>query len=415
MTSASASPVTIATPDSAGFPAPAVAPTVVIATLAPVHGETGVQTHSRTLHAGLTGIGHTCLLQTPLASSRMWVPIFAIRPLILGRLKNKTWSTWWLRKWHEAALLRGLVHEARKRNVTAIIAQCPVSARAAMHARRQLGENFTIAMVCHFNYSEATEYRDKGELASQRYFDSVLAMEKQVLESVDRVIYVSNWARDVVEKERDIHPRASSVIWNGVNGHIPPSKLTRTDLGLSTDDVVLISVGTLEPRKNQLALVKLFAKIASHHPRARLVLIGDGPSRGQIESTIAELGLESKVRLLGFRKDVPDLLPLADLYVHASLLENCPMVLLEAARAKLPVAAVPAGGVPELLAALGGTAIDLDNLASLEPLLASSEARAQAGAVARTAFERHFTRQAMIDAYVQTLELVPGTGGKVGL
>jgi len=91
------------------------------------------------------------------------------------------------------------------------------------------------------------------------------------------------------------------------------------------------------------------------------------------------------------------------------------MVLLEAARAKLPVAAVPAGGVPELLAALGGTAIDLDNLASLEPLLASSEARAQAGAVARTAFERHFTRQAMIDAYVQTLELVPGTGGKVGL
>jgi len=83
-----------------------------------------------------------------------------------------------------------------------------------MHARRQLGENFTIAMVCHFNYSEATEYRDKGELASQRYFDSVLAMEKQVLESVDRVIYVSNWARDVVEKERDIHPRASSVIWN---------------------------------------------------------------------------------------------------------------------------------------------------------------------------------------------------------
>ena len=61
-------------------------------------------------------------------------------------------------------------------------------------------------MVCHFNYSEATEYRDKGELASQRYFDSVLAMEKQVLESVDRVIYVSNWAQHVVEEERDIHP-----------------------------------------------------------------------------------------------------------------------------------------------------------------------------------------------------------------
>ena len=105
----------------------------------------------------------------------------------------------------------------------------------------------------------------------------------------------------------------------------------------------------------------------------------------------------------------PELLPLADVYVHASLLENCPMVLLEAARAKLPVAAVPAGGVPELLAASGGTAIDLNDPASLEPLLASPDARATSRAVARTAFERHFTRQAMIDAYVQTLELVPPT------
>jgi len=394
--------------------APRTAPTVVIATLEPVRGQTGVQTHSRTLHAGLTGIGHPCVLRTPIEGLSPWVPVFAIRPLILNRLKNKTWSTWWLRRWHEAALRGGLSRIARSHNVATVVAQCPVSARAAMEARRRLGQNFSVAMVCHFNYSEATEYREKGELSSERFFQRMLAMEKKVLESVDRVIYVSNWARDIVERERGITPKASSVIWNGVSARVKPSKLSRDDLGLGRDDVVMISVGTLEPRKNQIALVRLFAKISQRHPAANLVLVGDGPSRGEIEAAVAELGIASKVRLLGFRRDVPDLLPLADLYVHASLLENCPIVLLEAARAGLPVAAVPAGGVPELLAVLEGTPIELTDPTCLDALLTNSATRKTSGQVARAAFERHFTREAMIEAYVRTLDLSRDDGGSAG-
>ena len=94
-----------------------------------------------------------------------------------------------------------------------VVAQCPVSARAAMEARRRLGQNFSVAMVCHFNYSEATEYREKGELSSERFFQRMLAMEKKVLESVDRVIYVSNWARDIVEREARDHAK-------GLFGHL---------------------------------------------------------------------------------------------------------------------------------------------------------------------------------------------------
>jgi len=401
-----ASPVSIAPVQDGAAHAAHAAAAIVVATVEPVRGETGVQTHSRALQAGLASIGQPCVLQTPLAHSRMWMPVFALRPLLLHRL-NKTWSTWWLRHWHEAALRAGLIRAIRNRDVSAVVAQCPVSARAALDARRRLGRDFPVAMVCHFNFSEATEYRDKGELDSQPYFDSMQAMEKRVLESVDRVIYVSNWARQVVEQERGIHPRASSVIWNGVARQPAPSGITRADIGLQADDLVLVSVGTLEPRKNQLSLVKLFAKVAAEHPSARLILVGDGPSRAQIESSIAELGIGSKVRLLGFRRDVAHLLPLADLYVHASLLENCPIVLLEAARAGLPVAAVPAGGVPELLDALGGAALNLDDPASLRSLLADPAARAQAGRAARDAFERHFTCEAMVAEYVRTLRPAP--------
>jgi len=413
MTSAPASPTAIAPSVGEGFASPVASPTVVIATLAPIRGETGVQTHSRMLHAGLTRIGHECVVQTPLGASKLWTPVFAVRPLLLKHLKNKTWSTWWLRNWHEAALRGGLRRIAREKRISALVAQCPVSAHAALRVRQQLGQNFPVSMVCHFNFSEATEYREKGELPDQRYFDSMLAMEKQVLESVDRVIYVSNWARNVVEGERKIHPRASSVIWNGVAAHVTPTKLKRSDIGLAEDDLVLISVGTLEPRKNQLALVKLFARVAAKHPNAKLVLVGDGPSRPAIEAAVAELGIRSKVRLLGFRRDVPDILPLADVYVHASLLENCPMVLLEAARAGLPVAAVPAGGVPELLEQLHGTPIDLEDETSLDSLLSNAANRSQSGRLAREAFDRHFTREVMIDAYVRVLELSETAEGRV--
>src|ERR1700721_1642790 len=65
---------------------------LVIATIAPVAGETGVQTHSRLLLSAFTAAKVRCLLQTPRKAGTMWVPIFAVRPLLLSRI-NKTWST----------------------------------------------------------------------------------------------------------------------------------------------------------------------------------------------------------------------------------------------------------------------------------------------------------------------------------
>jgi glycosyltransferase involved in cell wall biosynthesis len=406
-------PTQAAAPASTGtsvVPAPSAAPTIVIATIEPIEGETGVQTHSRVLRSGLAAAGHPCLIHTPLVRSRRWAPVFALRPLVLRRL-NPTWSTWWLRHWHEAALHGGLLRTLKQGDVGAVIAQCPLSAHAAMAARQRVGGTFPVLMVCHFNYSEATEYRDKGELTSPRYFDEIQATEKAVLEAIDHVVFVSKWARDTVQRERGIQPRASSVVWNGIPRACAGPRMKRSDLGLGADDVVLVSVGTLEPRKNQLALIDLMGKLAPAHPQLRLVLVGDGPSRGQIESRIAGLRLQSKVRLLGFRRDVPELLPLADIYVHASLLENCPIVLLEAARAGLPIAAVPAGGVPELLEVLRGTTLDPMQPASLAPLLTSAAARAEAGRVARLAFEQHFTEEAMVDGYARILQSTAPSGG----
>jgi glycosyltransferase involved in cell wall biosynthesis len=304
-------------------------------------------------------------------------------------------------------LRSALLRYAAAHRPDVIVAQCPVSARAALDLRDEIGGKFAVVLVCHFNHSEAAEYRERGELAGEDRYRDMLAFEDRVLEEVDRIIYVSEWARQNVELHRALRTKSSSVIWNGVDEVTEPS-ITRQQLGLSDDDLVLMNVGSLEPRKNQLGLLDLFATIHSQHPSSRLVLVGDGPARGDIEQKIAELNLDAAVKLLGHRRDVPALLPLADLYIHYAALENCPLALIEAARAGLAFAAVPAGGVPELQQALEckyelqphDLRTSMDNI---RPLLNNAELRKRAGTQAQERFKATFTRSAMAQAYIESL------------
>ena len=353
-----------------------VKPTVVIATVNREHGSTGVHTHTRALRDGLVAAGVNCELVTPFTGTRAWLPVFAVRPLVLNRV-SPTWATLWYRYWHGAAVRANLRRRLARGGVEQIIVQCPVSAAAALSLRdaspdvRSPGctsgapggeRRFPpVTMVCHFNHSEAAEYRDQGVLAGDAQYRRMLAGEDDVLRRVDRVVYVSEWAKGIVERDRGVVPRASAVVRNGIAERPPAGSVTREAIGLAAVDVVLMSVGTLEPRKNQLALVDVLATLAA---RAVLVLVGEGPDRAKIERRAAELNVSDRVRLLGHRTDVPALLAVADVYVHAATAENCPVAVIEAARAGLPWAAVPAAGIVELQERLGGC-VPLDQVGTL--------------------------------------------------
>src|SRR5437879_1427167 len=75
---------------------------------------------------------------------------------------SRAWGTMGYRGWHEAALRRNLGGYLKNQPADAILAQCPISAHAAMEVRRKLGLKSRVAMVCHFNHSEAREYRESG-------------------------------------------------------------------------------------------------------------------------------------------------------------------------------------------------------------------------------------------------------------
>jgi glycosyltransferase involved in cell wall biosynthesis len=89
--------------------------------------------------------------------------------------------------------------------------------------------------------------------------------------------------------------------------------------------------------------------VVAEHPAARLLIVGDGPARPEIENNIAELGLGSSVDLLGRREDVAAILATTDGVVSASVEEALPTAILEAAACGLPVVAADAGGTREIV------------------------------------------------------------------
>ena len=117
----------------------------------------------------------------------------------------------------------------------------------------------------------------------------------------------------------------------------------------STDRPVWAVVAALRPDKNHVDLVRAWAGVVAVHPEAILLVIGDGPSRADIERAVSDAGLEESVRLLGRREDVPEILPTIDGVVSASVDEALPTALIEAGACGLPVVATDAGGTREIV------------------------------------------------------------------
>lgn len=121
----------------------------------------------------------------------------------------------------------------------------------------------------------------------------------------------------------------------------------RAELQLPPGVPIWGHVGLMRPEKNQLFLLDVFSTYLKRHGEATLLLVGDGTERPAIEARLSELGLNDKVRLLGSRGDVPELLHLMDVFVLPSLFEGMGLALLEAQAVGLPCVVSTTVPLPE--------------------------------------------------------------------
>ena len=125
----------------------------------------------------------------------------------------------------------------------------------------------------------------------------------------------------------------------------------RQKLDLPPDSVVCTAVGRLVPVKGYDVLVSALQSIAAKVPQLFCLIVGEGESKEELSTQIREMGLEGRIRLLGYydRENAMSVLKASDIFVMPSRYEGTPIALLEAAALARPILASATGGIPELV------------------------------------------------------------------
>ena len=314
-------------------------PQIIIAAIMKSEGDTGVQTHFRSLLSFLRFSNYKVTLITTF-SAPIWqlYPVLGIRKII--DLINDPASVWWYRKWHEYFLQKALKKELLKNESCVIYAQCPLSARAALLARKSMSQR--IIMVVHFNISQADEWVEKRKIKHNGWlYRSIQKTESDVLPLLDGIIFVSSFMHSELLSRI---PAINAVPYAIIPNFIPdPGKRV-----LNLIDAELISIGTLEPRKNHSYLLEIIACTRNQGKPLRLTLVGDGPNRKKLEKQSQELGITQLVRFTGFVNNAAQLIERHLAYIHVAKIENFAIVLIEALARGIPLFAPAVGGIPEV-------------------------------------------------------------------
>lgn len=123
----------------------------------------------------------------------------------------------------------------------------------------------------------------------------------------------------------------------------------RQQAGIPEKAFVFTNIARFHPIKNQQLLVDAFAQVVNQVPHSRLLFVGGGPLKKEIQEKVVVAGLAPYVQFLGERSDVDVILQASDVVVSASISEGLPNNLVEAMAAAKPVIATAVGGVPEVV------------------------------------------------------------------
>ncbi len=227
---------------------------------------------------------------------------------------------------------------------------------------------------------------------AMRYAAKVVPLSQQLKEdcqrmgvSADKTMYIQNGV-DLSEVEQQEKPK--------------PTPNAEKRIGF---------VGQMISRKNIFDLLNIFDALHAKHPNTRLILLGDGDQRKDLEKHAETLASKSHIKFLGFRDDRLELLKSFDLFVMTSTLEGIPRCLMEATAAEIPVAAYDIPGIDQLishnktglLAPLG----DKQQLqAHWETLLFDSETAQTLATAAKKFVYDHYSAQRMAAEYTELFE-----------
>ena len=231
---------------------------------------------------------------------------------------------------------------------------------------------------------------------------------------VHQYIALSKDLERYLHDQIQVPPAKVTQIYNGVDTELfYPARDTREPLPFPDfappGAFVIGTVGRMQAVKDQLTLARAFVLLLRMVPQAewrlRLVMVGEGPLRGQVADILGQAGAGKFAWLAGERDDVPQLMRGLDLFVLPSLAEGISNTLLEAMASGLPVVATRVGGTPELVDE-GTTAklvppADPESLArAIREYVLNPEMARHHGSAGRRLAEQRFGLDVMVKKYI---------------
>ncbi len=232
-------------------------------------------------------------------------------------------------------------------------------------------------------------------------------MYRLAISFADKVIAVSQATARWSVEERGVPQSKIMVIPYGVNTDLyqpGDEHQLRDELGIAREDPVVGMVARLHDQKGHRYLIQAAHRLVSSIPNLKILLVGDGPLREELEQQVRDYSLQDHFIFLGFRHDVHRLLRIFDVFTLPSMYEGLPNVVLEAMAAGLPVVATPVDGTKEAVVD-GDTGIlvpprDSDALATaLSSVIEDASARKRYGEQGLKRIREHFTLEKQVEGF----------------
>lgn len=176
-------------------------------------------------------------------------------------------------------------------------------------------------------------------------------LARLVLPWVDLIVCNSEHTRQSIQQSFSGTKDKLVTIHNPVEERIAGRsvKEVRGELGVAENEILIIHVGRMIPERDQLTILQGVYELRKTFSSVRLVMIGDGPRRADLELSTRTMGLEDSVRFIGNSNHIGDYLEAADIYVNSTLDEGFGIAVVEAMLSEVPVVLSDRGAHPELI------------------------------------------------------------------
>lgn len=262
----------------------------------------------------------------------------------------------------------------------------------------QLGAIFTSAEVV---FTEHGRFYPDRHHFKRRFINPVLMM------LTSHITAISASTADAVSKYEYIKRKRIQVIYNGIRD-ISDQDANRDqllgELGLSADDRYIGTISRLEPIKNQSMMLKAFSIAKKDIDNLKLIIIGDGAKRQDLEELASELSIQDDVIFTGFLNNPQRFISIFEIFLLSSFSEGTSMTLLEAMCLSKPCVVTDVGGNPEIVQnGKTGLVTSSDDVVafsrSILSLLTSERERERQGNAGRKRFVDFFTAGDMVERY----------------